>query len=310
MWRPLAAAALGFFALTGSALAQSWLLDPAVSEVSFGSIKKDNVGEVHRFDRIDGFVTKDGAVQIALDLTSVNTNIDVRNSRLVEHLFGDFGAAGIRTQIDMGRLAQMQVGDVEIFSVYGTLDFLGLTHDLQLDMVVARLSDSRVMASSRNMIFLNAEDLGLSKGLEKLAELAKLPGITSAVPITLRFVFNSDGTQSAPVEVATANTTLSHSGNAQRGIKVYMRCFACHSVKEGRHGTGPSLHGVMGRPAGTQDGYQYSGAMTGAGITWSEDVMAAFLSNPTQYLPGTSMAFEGLYDEQDIADLLSYLNSL
>lgn len=309
MMRVIAMAAAGFFTVVGNAEAQNWLLDPAISEVSFGSIKRDNVGEVHRFDRIDGYVTDDGTVQIALDLTSVNTNIALRNSRVIEHLFGDFGAAAIRTQIDLERLAKLPVGGIEIYSVFGTLDFLGQAHDLQLEMVVTRLAETRVMASSRNMIFLNAEDLGLSSGLKKLAELADLPGITSAVPVTLRLVFNSDGSNTLGAAVTSANVTLSEQGDAKRGLKVYMRCFSCHSVKKGRHSTGPSLAGIIGRPAGGADGYQYSEALTDASFTWDEEALAAFLAAPQKAVPGTSMAFDGLADQSDIADLLSYLKA-
>ncbi len=310
-WKPLALALFGFLAAVGGAQAQNWVLDPAISEVSFGSIKKDNVGEVHRFDRIQGSVAPDGSVQIDLDLTSVNTKIDIRNSRLIEYLFSGFDVASIRTQIDMGRLAQMGIGEVEIFSVFGSLDFLGKSHDMQMDMVVARLSQHRVMASTRDMVFLNADDLGLSGGLEKLAELAKLPGITHAVPVTLRFVFNDDNSSgSAVAPVTTASVSLSSQGNAQRGLKVYMRCFSCHSVKEGRHSTGPSLHNIIGAPAGSQPGYQYSDALAGAGFAWTEAELASFLASPSGYIPGTSMAFEGLYSQDDIADLLSYLSSL
>ncbi|GGE61066.1 YceI family protein [Actibacterium pelagium] len=316
MLKPMALAAIGFFALCGSVQAQNWELDSSVSEVSFGSIKRDFAGEVHRFDSVSGSVSEDGNVEVNIDLTSVNTNVDLRNSRMIEYVFGSYTSAAIRTQIDMDRLGQLPVGGTEIFSIFGTLEFLGKEHNLQLDVVVARLSDLRVMVNTRNMIFLNAEDMGITDSLAKLADLAGLPQISGAVPVTLRFVFDGQGAVAAAtqVQVASANaqevrssSTLAAQGNAQRGIKVYMKCFACHSVKEGRHGTGPSLHNVLGRPAGTQEGYQYSDALAGAGFPWTEDELANYLTNPAAYIPGTSMAFEGLYEQGDIQDLLAYL---
>lgn len=323
--KPLALAAIGFFALCGSVQAQNWELDSSISEVAFGSIKSDHVGEVHRFDNVSGVVSEDGAVEVSIDLTSVNTNIELRNTRMIDHVFGNYASADIRTQIDMERLSQLPVGGAEIFSIFGTLDFLGTEHNLQLDLLVARLSERRVLVSTRNMIFLNAEDLGITNGLAKLAELAGLPSITGAVPVTLRFVFDSTGSVAAatPLQVASANaqavsasaqvpasnTSLALQGDAKRGIKVYMKCFACHSIKEGRHGTGPSLYKVLGRPAGTEEGYQYSDALAGAGFPWTEEELLNYLTNPSAYIPGTSMAFEGLYEQGDIVDLLSYLAS-
>ena len=70
---------------------------------------------------------------------------------------------------------------------------------------------------------------------------------------------------------------------------------------------GPSLHGVFGRTAGTEEGFKYSDAMKESGIVWSEETLDVYLTKPKDMVPGTRMAFPGLKDEQDRADIIAYL---
>ena len=82
-------------------------------------------------------------------------------------------------------------------------------------------------------------------------------------------------------------------------------------VGEGaKNRVGPPLNGIMGRQAGTLDGYNYSPAMKKAGeegLVWTEETMAAYLEAPRKHVKGTKMAFPGLKKEQEIADVIAYL---
>ena len=53
----------------------------------------------------------------------------------------------------------------------------------------------------------------------------------------------------------------STAGDATKGQKIFKKCAARHSLDAGKRKVGPSLHGVIGRTAGTADGYRYSKAM-------------------------------------------------
>lgn len=100
----------------------------------------------------------------------------------------------------------------------------------------------------------------------------------------------------------------SHSaGDAAKGEKVFKKCKACHVVEEGKNKTGPSLYGVVGRAAGSIEGYKYSKAMAGSGLVWDAETLDAYLTNPKKYLKGTKMAFAGLKKEKDRADVIAYL---
>ena len=113
---------------------------------------------------------------------------------------------------------------------------------------------------------------------------------TLAVAATLSLVGCGDtGTSAAEATVAgTASTAAApHQGEIPRAFAV---CSACHTVTPGtpsRHG--PSLHGVIGRKAGTLPGFAYSRAMRESGITWDEAVLDEYLNDPRQHVPGTNM---------------------
>ena len=104
-------------------------------------------------------------------------------------------------------------------------------------------------------------------------------------------------------------------GDAVRGERGFQRCYACHSVDpaETARLQGPSLHGVLGRPAAAVSGFEYSDAMRGrskAGLTWTVEWLDAFLANPEAVVPGTTMSALPIADPVERADIIAYLGSL
>jgi cytochrome c2 len=96
-------------------------------------------------------------------------------------------------------------------------------------------------------------------------------------------------------------------GDAAHGQVVFNKCKACHAVDEAKNKVGPYLVGVFGRPAGTAEGFKYSPAMKDSGVTWDEQTIAEYLANPRGYIKGNRMAFVGMKNQQDIADVIAYL---
>lgn len=96
-----------------------------------------------------------------------------------------------------------------------------------------------------------------------------------------------------------------------KGERIFMRCKACHTVEQGKNRIGPSLYGVVGRPVASESGYNYSDAMKAygeGGAKWTAERLSTFLENPRKVVPGTKMAFAGLPQEEDRADLICYLD--
>ncbi|MGN6550960.1 MAG: c-type cytochrome [Pararhizobium sp.] len=97
------------------------------------------------------------------------------------------------------------------------------------------------------------------------------------------------------------------SADAKKGEIVFHRCMACHSVEKGQNKVGPSLYGVVGRKAASLPDYTYSSALKKSGLTWDEATLTKWLQGPMKLVPGTKMAFPGLHNPQEIADVIDYL---
>ena len=112
-------------------------------------------------------------------------------------------------------------------------------------------------------------------------------------------------------DVATLDGTeyANFTGDAAAGKAVFAQCRTCHTTEEGKNMTGPSLHNVVGREAGTVAGFNYSDANKNSGITWTEQKLFQYLEKPQRVIPGTKMIFPGLPDAQKRADVIAYLKN-
>lgn len=109
-----------------------------------------------------------------------------------------------------------------------------------------------------------------------------------------------------------ANNPVHAAGDAVAGKKVFSKCMACHDMAVDKNKIGPSLHGVVGRTAGTLASFEskYSDAMKqagAAGLVWDETNIAAYMKAPKEKVPGNKMAFAGLKDDADIANVIAYI---
>ena len=113
---------------------------------------------------------------------------------------------------------------------------------------------------------------------------------------------------SVGVVALASSAVVAQEGDPAAGEKVFNKCKACHVVDEARNRVGPTLHGVFGRTAGTVEGFKYSSAMKESGIVWSDETITEYVSDPKGFVPGNRMAFPGLKEPEDIANLLAYLH--
>jgi cytochrome c len=92
------------------------------------------------------------------------------------------------------------------------------------------------------------------------------------------------------------------------GAKIFQKCKLCHTTEAGGRTTlGPNLHDMFGRRAGSAPGYNYSEAMKNSGIVWTDEALSHYLRDPKDAMPGNRMAFPGIKDDREMADLLAYL---
>ncbi len=145
-----------------------------------------------------------------------------------------------------------------------------------------------------------------------LASLAPL-GLTacsseSQEPLE-QIIVREPGEAAPAVTGATGGTTATDLVAA--GKAAFAACTACHSVQQGAaSGVGPNLYGIVGRAAGSLEGFSYSEAMVSSGISWDSAALDDYLANPGAVVPGTSMSAGAVADPERRAAIIAYLASL
>ena len=121
--------------------------------------------------------------------------------------------------------------------------------------------------------------------------------------------------------VVTAMAGFAHAQDAAKGEKLFKKCASCHQVgPDAKNKTGPILTGVIGRPAGTIQGFKYSKSMAAAGaagLVWSSEKVVDYIADPTKYLrkllddpkAKAKMTFK-LKKEDERRDVVAYLGKL
>ena len=113
----------------------------------------------------------------------------------------------------------------------------------------------------------------------------------------------------ASAESSVDISALLAMGDVAHGEKVYKKCKACHSIKQGGgNKIGPALWNVIFRPVGSITDYKYSKALSSYSNEWTWEEMNGFLIKPSKWIPNNKMGFAGLKSEKDRASVILYLN--
>lgn len=122
-------------------------------------------------------------------------------------------------------------------------------------------------------------------------------------------VVEDEGGEAAEEEAVNVAALMAEA-DASAGESAFRRCASCHSMSAGENRVGPYLYDIVGREVATAEGFSYSGPMSeyGAdGTTWDYENLFHFLQNPRGYVSGTTMAFAGLSNDQENANLIAYM---
>ena len=104
-----------------------------------------------------------------------------------------------------------------------------------------------------------------------------------------------------------ASIGVANAQDLAAGEQSFRKCLPCHSVGDNaRNKIGPVLNGLDGRKTGTTE-YNYSEANKKAEIVFAEDTFKDYIQNPVAKIPGTKMAFAGIKNDTEIANLWAYL---
>ena len=104
--------------------------------------------------------------------------------------------------------------------------------------------------------------------------------------------------------------SIANAADPVKGKKVFRKCVACHSLQEGKNKIGPPLYNLLGRKAGTVEGYRYSKAMKNSDVVWDEESLDKFLIKPRKFIPKTKMSFRGIKKKSLRDALISFFKQL
>ena len=104
--------------------------------------------------------------------------------------------------------------------------------------------------------------------------------------------------------------SIANAADPVNGKKVFKKCAACHSLQEGKNKIGPPLNNLLGRKAGSVEGYKYSKAMKNSGVVWDEESLDKFLTKPRKFIKRTKMSFWGIKKKSLRDDLISFFKQL
>lgn len=119
----------------------------------------------------------------------------------------------------------------------------------------------------------------------------------------------------APAEEGPSIAELLQTADAAAGEAAFRKCQACHTPDEGgANKVGPNLWDIVNRPIASHEGFSYSSAMRdfseGGSVVWDYEHLSEFLKAPRSYVSGTAMAFAGIKNPEEEANLIAYLRTL
>ena len=173
----------------------NWQLDTQGSQISFVTVKAGDIAEVHSLSKLSGNVSfgegHSGEVNLDIHLESVETNIPIRNERILEFLFevARFPLAEVHGHVPASAFLELAAGESTSASLPLRLDLHGESIAINAEVLVMRVANDRVMVTSTQPIIVNAASVGLVAGIDKLQQLASLPSISKAVPVSFVLSF-------------------------------------------------------------------------------------------------------------------------
>jgi len=168
-----------------------WNLDSKNSSLSFISTKAVDIAEVHHFTELAGRISDNGKAVITIELASIETGIPIRNERMLKMLFeaDKYPRATVRSKIDIDIVDAISPGSSKRLTAELMLDLHGVQISIDANVLIVKPDENVLLITSAEPIVLNAGDADLTGGIEALREVASLPSIGSAVPVSFILVF-------------------------------------------------------------------------------------------------------------------------
>lgn len=175
----------------GSAQA-AWQLDTQQSALRFVTVKNDVIAETHSFKQLQGKWADNGQFSVEIPVQSLETLIPIRNERMAEHLFiaQQYPMIKATGLLEHAKISALKTGEVHSQKLDLDVTILQQTKKINVELVIVKLAQNRVLAYTRTPVLVSALDFKLDGGVKKLQELAKLNRIEMIVPVSFDVQFS------------------------------------------------------------------------------------------------------------------------
>ncbi|MDG1828692.1 MAG: YceI family protein [Luminiphilus sp.] len=171
--------------LVTQATLADWRLT-AASKVGYVSIKNNVIAEHNYFSGVTGSLNEKGQLKVSIDLSTVETQVDIRNQRMRDLFFEvmQYPEAVVTAQLDMQELAQVESGaPLELVKPF-TLSLHGVESTAEAHLRIVSVG-GRAWVSTVRPILISAADFGLEGGVAALRKIAGLEAIAAVVPVSV-----------------------------------------------------------------------------------------------------------------------------
>lgn len=170
--------------------AGQWVLNNESSTLNFITTKNSSKTEIQAFKKIQGKIAGT-QVTLSVDLSSVDTGIEIRDERLRELFFkiASFPTATVTLDIKKSDIYPMKPGQIKTLELDAEITLQGITQTIPVKLQVVELEKNQRLVFSSQPVIVNLKDFNLLKGVNALREIAKLQSINAAVPVTFSLLF-------------------------------------------------------------------------------------------------------------------------
>ena len=168
-----------------------WRLNTEKSRINFLSVKKIHAMETHHFQRFKGFIYDDNSAIIHVDLSSLDTGIEIRDTRMLDVLFEvtTYPVAIASNTLDLAAINAMPAGSTNMQMLDTRIILHGVSQYIEKNYVIHKVAEDTLIVRSQGPLLINALDFDLTSGIDALKQLANLASISTTVPVDLLLVF-------------------------------------------------------------------------------------------------------------------------
>jgi polyisoprenoid-binding protein YceI len=166
-----------------------WALLSDSANFTIGTTKNETITEVHKLQKVEGFVRNNGNARVSVNLLSIDTGIEIRDERMQAMLFTTATQAVYSATVDMEKFRKLEAGDSKDFQLQGSLEMNDRSAVIPVATKITRLDSGNYQIKTVSANKIDVGKFGFSGGIEQLRAVANLKNISPIVTFEFKLEF-------------------------------------------------------------------------------------------------------------------------